>query len=350
MGVTARVAMLINAALLLLSCLSVLINPARVWIATVFGILFLPFLLLNIFLLVWAVVRRSGSFWIPLLALVPAMFFLGSHTQFEKKIEIYEGEKVNVVSYNVGRFAQYSSRAAVSSRQECMDEVVAFLRQTDADIICLQEFYLKKGKDVKETLRSCFPGYHSAYYVYDTGRGLCGNVTLSRYPIVGKNSFNFENSSNLAVCTDLRIGADKLRLYNCHFESYNISIPRIIKSIGRDEGVMQDTEEKVRRSITRRPRQVDRILRDISSCEIETMVAGDFNDTPMSYTYTKLKKDMKDSFVEAGKGFGGTYSVLFPFLRIDYVLFPERYSSDRHEVLRRPWSDHYPLITDFFKR
>lgn len=350
MGITARLAMTICAGLMLISCLSVFVNPAKVWIATVFGILFLPFLLLNLFLLVWAIMRRSKSFWIPLVALAPALVFLGAHIQFGKSVEPYDGEKITAVSYNVGRFAQYSAEGGVSSRKECLQAVADFLKECDADIICLQEFYLQNGQSVKNTLSKYFPGYNSAYFVYNTGRGQCGNVTLSRYPIVDKGSFNFEESSNLAVCTDLRIGADKIRVYNCHFESYNISIPRLIKAIGHDDQVVQETEDKVRRSITKRPKQVDVILRDIASCEIETMVAGDFNDTPMSYTYTKLKKHTKDSFVEAGKGFGGTYSILYPFLRIDYILFPERYTADRHEVRKVHWSDHYPVITEFYQK
>ena len=73
-GVTARLLMLVTAVLLALSYLSILVNPASLWFFSLFGILFLPLFVFNVFLLVWAVVRRSGSFWIPLLALLPSVF------------------------------------------------------------------------------------------------------------------------------------------------------------------------------------------------------------------------------------------------------------------------------------
>ena len=76
---------------------------------------------------------------------------------------------------------------------------------------------------------------------------------------------------------------------------------------------------------------------------MESLVAGDFNDTPMSFTYNKLRQGRKDSFVEAGRGMGGTYSILRPFIRIDYVLFPEKWTGVKHKVRHLKYSDHYPV-------
>ena len=101
----------------------------------------------------------------------------------------------------------------------------------------------------------------------------------------------------------------------------------------------------MRSSITRRPKQVDIVLEDIRNSPVESIVTGDFNDTPMSYTYQQLKKGKKDSFVEAGKGLGGTYSGLWPFIRIDYVLLPGSCKVQYHKVVRKPFSDHYPIVT-----
>ena len=76
-----------------------------------------------------------------------------------------------------------------------------------------------------------------------------------------------------------------------------------------------------------------------------SIVTGDFNDTPMSYTYQQLQRGNKDSFIEAGKGMGGTYSGLWPFIRIDYVLLPEKCDALYHKVERKRYSDHYPIVT-----
>ncbi|HAY18678.1 MAG TPA: hypothetical protein DCY24_05705, partial [Rikenellaceae bacterium] len=60
----------------------------------------------------------------------------------------------------------------------------------------------------------------------------------------------------------------------------------------------------------------------------------------MSHTYNRLKKGRKDSFVEAGKGFGATYSFLWPFIRIDYILYPSHFSAVSHTVPHVRYSDH----------
>ena len=111
--------------------------------------------------------------------------------------------------------------------------------------------------------------------------------------------------------------------------------------------VLKETGDKLEASIMRRPEQVDKVLNDIVSSANESIVCGDFNDTPMSYTYNKLMKGRKDSFVEAGRGFGATYDFLWPALRIDYALFPESCEIYWNDIQRVDYSDHYPVRTYF---
>ena len=101
----------------------------------------------------------------------------------------------------------------------------------------------------------------------------------------------------------------------------------------------------MKRSITRRPKQVDRVFDHIEQCPLETFVCGDFNDNPMSYTYYRMTRGRKDTFMEAGNGFGATYATMWPMLRIDYVLCPEKYCPVIHETPRVPFSDHYPVVS-----
>lgn len=346
-GLTARTMMLAAAGLLVLSYLSMLVNPAKAWFMTIFGLLFLPFLLLNLFILVWALKRRSGAFAIPLLALIPAFFLFGRYVQFNGGELTGSDGTVKMVSYNVGSFALYKDNSGLDSSEACADSVFAFLRNSDADIISLQEVSCGKGVDVKEFVNSHLPGYNVEFYTSVDGHGSHGNVILSRYPVLRKGKFDFEDSANLAFYVDLDIHGEALRVYDCHFQSYNISVPRVLDALSKkDDAAVQQAEEKMRSSITRRPQQVGIILKDIKESPLESIVTGDFNDTPMSYTYFQLKQGKKDSFVEAGKGMGGTYSLLRPFVRIDYVLFPQKYDAVAHKVFRLKWSDHYPIETE----
>ena len=113
-GLTSRVIMLAVAGLLVLSYASIVVNPAKVWLISLTGILFVPLSIVNIILLLWAIKRRSKSFMIPLLALIPAFFFVGRYVQYETeesrmaRSEYKEGS-LKVVSYNVGRFALHEA-------------------------------------------------------------------------------------------------------------------------------------------------------------------------------------------------------------------------------------------------
>jgi endonuclease/exonuclease/phosphatase family metal-dependent hydrolase len=165
---------------------------------------------------------------------------------------------------------------------------------------------------------------------------------------VAKGKLTFEKSTNMAFYTDIRLKNTTLRFYNCHFESYNISIPALFKRIGnREEDVMEDTGRRMRRSITQRPQQVETVMRDIDACPVRSVVLGDFNDTPVSYTYQRLRRGHSDTFVKAGKGFGATYSLLQPLLRIDYILYPKDLKAVSYKVDRVSFSDHYPIIATY---
>ena len=237
--------------------------------------------------------------------------------------------------------------AGTGARGRCADSIFAFIREADADIICLQEFRLGGRQDLRQYLAGKLKGYDVQYYIFPETGGSFGNVTLSRVPVVGKGKLRFEGSANLAIYTDHKIGKNSFRVYNCHFESYNISFAGFAKGLFRgDAEVFAETGSKMKKSISRRPKQVDMVFSDIESCPYEAFVCGDFNDNPMSYTYYRMTRGRKDAFVEGGAGLGATYSRLWPLLRIDYILVPDRFKTISYDVHKIGFSDHYPVVVD----
>ncbi len=116
--------------------------------------------------------------------------------------------------------------------------------ENDADIVSLQEVNLPGEYDVARFFEKRFPGYHVGYFMFVTDKGSYGNVTLSKFPILNKGKLMFDKSSNLAIFTDLKIGEGAERVYNCHFESYNM-LSRLKKSVADKDGeLMWETEEK----------------------------------------------------------------------------------------------------------
>ena len=350
-GITSRLLMLIVAGLLILSYLSILINPAKVWLISLVGLLFVPLSLLNAFLLLWAVKRLSKSFVIPLLALLPAFFFVGRYVRIDTEEErsermAAEGKRLKIVSYNVGRFALEDKAAGIDSRAECVDSVFSFLKSQDADIICLQEFRVPDADKVKSYVNRYMKGYNAEYYMFPSSSGAFGNITLSRIPVKGKGKIKFDESANLAIYSDYQYAGEQFRIYNCHFESYNVSVSGLLRGlVQRDSLLIYSTGDKMKRSITRRPKQVDKVFEHIEECPIETFVCGDFNDNPMSYTYYRMTRGRKDTFKVAGNGFGATFASMWPMLRIDYILCPKKYAPVTHSTPRIPYSDHYPVVS-----
>ena len=350
-GVSARIVMSMLAGLQILSFLSVVATPAKVWILAIFGLLFLPLFVINLLLFLWALKRRSRSFIIPLAALLPSVFFIGGYFQMPssgRPVESVEGdETVKVVSYNVGRFLQAHGRDFPEGRRACADSISRFLMGQDADIICLQEFYTTDIGRVRQYLSGWLKGYRAEYYFYRSRYGYYGNVTFSRMRARDKGVIHFDNSANLAIYTDYKAGGESFRVYNCHFESYNISMTGLLRSIRRrDGGMLRETETKVRRGLAQRPRQVNQVLNHIAGSPVAAFVCGDFNDTPMSYTYYRLSKGRGDTFRKAGEWFGATFSFLWPLLRIDYVLYPDNFRALSHRTPHKPYSDHYPVVTE----
>lgn len=323
--------------LLLLGYVSVLVDPAKAWFFTLFGLLYPVVFPITVVLFVWSLFRRSRMKALLAVALLPSLIFAGRYYQFSRPSDIPD-PTLKVVSYNVGLFAQ---GPADTPRLTLADSVVRYLRGLDADVICLQEFWLPLGEQPEAWFHRHFPGYDAEYYVFTGQQGRFGNVTLSRLGFDGKGKETFEKSTNLAIYTDVPLDSSVLRLYNCHFESYNISLPALVKK----DGAVEETERKMSRAISERPKQVARVLKAAEN----SVVLGDFNDTPLSYTYIRLMHGRHDAFVAAGKGWGATHRSLWPLLRIDYILYPSQIKATNCTIEKVPYSDHYPVITSFYE-
>ena len=332
---------LVLSALMLLAYLSVVVNPAKAWFFTLFGLLYPLVLPLTAGLFIWALVRRSRMRGLLLAVLLPSLFFAGRYIQLRRPTPECE-PSLKVISYNVGLFAHGD---AATDRTVRADSLCRWLARQEADLICLQEFHLPSNLSLDGWLGARFPGYKIEYYVLTGKSGHFGNVTLSRRPVVGKGKIDFEKSTNMALWTDIRLDSSTVRIYNCHFESYNISLSALVKK----DGAVEETEQKMRRSITERPKQVAEVVRSMDNAPVRSVVVGDFNDNPLSYTYYRLLRGRKDSFVKAGKGFGSTYRTLWPLLRIDYILYPQDLEAVSYTVPHVKYSDHYPIIATYYE-
>ncbi len=330
-----RVVALVFSALLCLSYLSTFINPEILPFFGLFGLFYLPLLVIVVTLLVAAIMHRSHSVWIPLLALIPSLFYFSSFIRFEDneagQTESASGS-ISLLTYNVGR------------TDRPLNE---FLSSHDADIVMLQEFRTSNPERIAQQFPS-YPYHHHS--LYRTSKGHVGNLILSKYPLDNAGQFRFSGSTNMIIYGDVRLPEGPVRVYNSHLESNSISLPAIIRRMADNRDVITEelvhVHEKVSKSSSRRQDQIRTLKDDISKISIPSIICGDMNDTPMSYSYRKLSEGRKDTFEEAGAGFAATYSILWPLLRIDYFFVPENCNVISHRTLKTDLSDHYPVLTE----
>lgn len=349
-GITFRLVLILAGAAMVLSYAAMYINPNKFGIPLFFGLYFIPILLINVFFLLMALIRRSKSVWIPVVVLLPSLLFtdlfykIGSENQAD-----LEGIKLKIESYNVGTF---SASKGHEGRKECRAKVMGHIRENNPDIACFQEFYV----DTKEQIDTLFPQYpHKYHHLFRVKNGkYFGNLIVSRYPILSQGKISFPRSTNLAIYADIDHFGRTIRIYNNHLESYNISFTSIVQKFSHAEKVSGDeirndlkvVHEKMLGTFIKRSEQVNKILENIAGSSYPAIICGDFNDTPMSYTYHMLAKERKDSFKESGEGFGATFLPIWPLLRIDYILYPKEFESVSHTTHRIKLSDHYPISSE----
>jgi len=331
---------------LVASYLAQYIPPDRWWAPSIAGLGYPYLLALNLlFILFWLMVKpRYG-----LISLVVILAGWGVLTRF---IQISgketSGAQISVVSYNVKNFAGTGNNPS----RELAEVIKGFLRENEPDIICLQEVKLRTNKvfNLEETKRQFT---RIAHYQYARAGSTIGSVTMTSYPIVKMEEIRFEKSGNIAICTDVVINKDTVRIFNVHLQSYRIDPDRysVIENPGiprkRDLREYREMAGKYRQAMIKRAAQARMISRKIRQSPYPVLVCGDFNDTPASFAYRKTRGKLRDAFVCSGKGIGHTYVGKLPSFRIDYILHSKAFRSYNFRIHDIPYSDHLPISCEF---
>ena len=339
-----RIVSISCAAALGLAYLSMFVNPAVMSLPYFFGLYFIPLVIINSLLLLISLIRLRPIMFIPLSALLPALLVANLFFKTGKEENAYGGDEFKFMTYNVGRF---SAAEEGMNPEAAMAKIVDFIEREDPDVLCLQEFKIADTTAIRNILKQL--PYRHSHFFGNSSIPYFGNITFSKYPILESGKIAFEHSTNLCVWTDIALKENHVRVYNCHLQSTSVSFTSFIERMhGTDADITDEVAAVHRRlkgSNIQRSEQVEVVLSSTRTADHPSIICGDFNDTPISYTYHKLRGGRKDSFVEGGKGFGATYSYLWPLLRIDYMLLPKEFNADRNQIQRVPYSDHYPVRT-----
>jgi endonuclease/exonuclease/phosphatase family metal-dependent hydrolase len=335
-----------------MSYLAVHISPGDFALPAFFGLAYPYLLLINIILaIIWAMLLKFE-------ALISVVVIAIGLTHFSNYIKLIRpaGNKANtfkVLSYNLRLFNYFENKNSTNSEKK----VLEFLKAQKPDILCLQEFYVFGNPAQKETaVKTALGGkYYSHMKVLGSGKNrFYGIATFSRYPIIRKGEIIHPGSSSLSIYTDVLIQKDTFRIYNNHLQSFRLkrmerSFLEELTAIDDKETLdeVKDLSVSLKKGFVRRALQAQVVKDHVDRSPFPVIVAGDFNDTPVSYSYRKIRKGLNDSFVKSGYGAGFTYKGNYPPNRIDYILYDNALISSFFEIIKVKYSDHYPIVAYF---
>lgn len=345
---------IIFATSLLISYLSVAINPAKFALPALFGLAYPYLLLINILLaLTWAVLLKFEAL-ISIVIVAMGITHLTNYIKIGRSTGRKEGT-FKVMSYNVRLFNAFETRGRNSRTK-----VIAFLKTQKPDILCMQELYATGDpSDADQEIKNMLGGgYNSHLKFIKLGRNhYYGIGTYTKYPIVGRGEIVHPGSSSLSIYTDVIIKKDTFRIFNNHLQSFRLQA--IQKSFLSEMTSADDKEAlnqvrslsvSLRKGFILRAGQAQALKTRINRSPYPVVVAGDFNDTPVSYSYRKIRKGLNDSFVSSGYGAGFTYKGNYPPNRIDYILSGNSLDCRIFNIVRVKYSDHYPIAAWFVKK
>ena len=300
------------------------------------------------------------TLFMPLFFIFNGMFFIYWMLQFKKQL-IVSGLVLLIGITFINKFYKFSSPElpkeekdfAIMSynvrllnvfkwieRDDVPSDILNFINEKNPDILCMQEYSPSANIDLK---------VYPHRYIFTEGNQIkTGQAIFSKFPIIDQGNIIFPNSSNNVVFADIKKGKDIIRVYNMHLQSIKISpdvneIDENIDAINQQKSQMLFI--RISKAFKQQQQQAEIFKEHKIKCAYPVIICGDMNNSAFSYVYRSIKGKLKDSFEEAGKGFGETYKFRYYPARIDYIFVDEKMTVKKFENFPKFInSDHFPIM------
>ncbi len=315
----------ILATFLLLSYALPFVSPKIIPVFAILSLL-VPFLIfVNIIFAIYWLIKLKKHFLLSASILVTGIMISSPLYKFSDK-QIFLNNDVKIMSYNVKMFNYYKWSNDLDLAQKTFD----FITEKNPDILSIQEFYESDKISFK------FP---YKYIKTKTKNNKFGLAIYSKFPILNYGSLDFKQSSNNAIFIDILKGKDTVRIYNIHLESLKINPHKENFGEQSSEKLLGRLKNTFKKQVT----QTEQFMAHEKQWKGKKIVCGDFNNTAFSWVYKNIKKNKKDAFVEAGKGFGKTFDY-FLSARIDFILTDNSIEINNFKTFDVECSDHFPIL------
>lgn len=342
---------------LLTSILAWTVIPSKIPIIAYLGLGFPIILFINIaYLILWLVSWRWKYAVVQLAVIICCWKPISTCFPIHFKAKEIPENSIKVLSYNVRSFNWLKGNKARKN------PIFDYITESNADIICFQEFTASTGKGKKDIITLDEVNKILKEYPYrsviNLGRKkknhIYGIACYSKFPILETHKIDIESTYNGATLYTLDINGKKVTLVNNHLESNRLTsedrklYKDFLKTRDREtfDGIAHTLHNRLGAAYKIREEQANLIREKINEQKTDaTIVCGDFNDAPISYTYHTIKGDLIDSYTNTGFGQGITYHENYFFVRIDFIMHSTNIQSYNCSVDRIKHSDHYPIWT-----
>jgi len=324
------------------------ISPADYPLLSLSGMTFPFFLLANLLFLFFWLLFKWRKVWIPVAGFILAYIPISIYIPLNRQGDISE-TTLKVVSWNICAYG------GNFKYENGFGTVLDYLRQQDADIVCLQEDVDTWRRYVMDEYRKNGYEYNDTTVFCHTSSSFNGVGIHSRYPILRKERIDYESEYNGSVAYFLKVGADTLLVINNHLEATHLQktdrnryADMLKGNMERDTAMAESVllAGKLGLAAMQRARQAEAVRDYIAAHRrYPVIVCGDFNDNPISYSRRTIAEGLTDCFVKSGNGIGLSYNQKGFFFRIDHILCSSDFEPLRCEVDSKiDCSDHYPVV------
>lgn len=285
-------------------------------------------IIINIVFALYWLIRLKRQFFLSFIILFLGYLWFGSLYKFSPSKNIEDPNNLKVMNYNVRLFNLYKWIKEDNIEAKMTD----FIKTEAPDILSIQEYHPNKNIDLSffDYKFEKLSGKHTK----------SGQAILSRFPIVNSGSIEFPDTGNNAIFADIVRAGDTIRIYNIHLESLRIKAD--VEQLKNEDS--ERLFKRVGNTFKMQQFQTELFLMHKEQCAYKMIICGDFNNTPFSYVYRKIKGDLQDAYAIAGNGFGRTHEFEFFPMRIDFVLADKAFNVNGFTSYSEHYSDHFPIM------
>lgn len=245
------------------------------------------------------------------------------------QIQFSKNEKaensISILTLNLG---------GINFTNDKISEFSSFCNAHKSDIYCFQEFWGKETKTSDRT-KIIAQKLNTPYHFYfHHPANIAGLAIYSKYPILDTKSIYVEPGPiNGAFETKILVKNDTVSIITFHLASYRLTNNQQLN----ENKTFKQLEDAWKIQLI----QTEKIISSVQKNKnYPTIACGDLNNTPYSYVYRELSKQLNDAFTEVGSGFSYTIQKKIFHMRIDYIFTNTKILPSDYNTFDNNFTDH----------